>query len=69
MDIIVYDEFGIKVIYEEAMNDMLEIEEELLKAGTYYINQHEFVSNNETKEPSNAIDRSEMTMQLIDKEF
>jgi hypothetical protein len=38
MDITVYDEYGIKVIYEEAMNDMLEIEEELLKAGTFYIN-------------------------------
>lgn len=33
-----YDEFGVKVIYKETLNDMLEIEEELIKVGTYYIN-------------------------------
>ena len=47
MDIIVTDEYGIKVIYEESMNDMLEIEEELIKIGTYYIQKHEFVSESD----------------------
>ena len=36
-DVVVYDEYGIKIIYEESLSDMLEIEEELLKIGTYYI--------------------------------
>lgn len=37
-DVVVFDEYGIKIIYEESLNDMLEVEEELLKIGTYYIN-------------------------------
>ena len=36
-DIMILDEYGIKVIYEESINDMLQIEEELLKTGTFYI--------------------------------
>jgi hypothetical protein len=36
--VIVTDDYGVKIIYEEALNDMLEIEEELIKVGTYYIN-------------------------------
>ena len=38
---LVYDEFGIKIIYEESLNDMLELEEELIKLGTYFIEQAE----------------------------
>jgi hypothetical protein len=37
-EITVYDEFGVKVVYQETLNDMLEIEEELIKVGTFYIN-------------------------------
>lgn len=51
MDIQVVDEYGIKIIYEESLNDMLEIEEELLKIGSYYINKHEFIIDSELKEP------------------
>lgn len=40
-DVIVYDEFGIKIIYQESLNDMLELEEELIKLGTYFIEQAE----------------------------
>jgi hypothetical protein len=38
----VFDEYGVKIIYQESLNDMLEIEEELIKVGTYFINQAEF---------------------------
>ena len=37
-DVTIYDEYGIKIVYKEALNDMLEIEEELIKTGTYFIN-------------------------------
>ena len=64
-DITVYDEYGIKIIYEESLNDMLSIEEELIKVGTYYVNQNEFLIDPDLKEPLNAIDRGEMTLHLI----
>ncbi len=41
----VYDEYGIKVMYDASLNDMLEIEEELIKVGTYYINQAEYMAD------------------------
>ncbi len=68
-DVIIYDEYGIKVIYEESLNDMLEIEEELLKIGSYYIQQNEFVIDTDVKEPQGAVDRGEMALQLINKEW
>jgi hypothetical protein len=51
------------------MNDMLEIEEELVKIGSFFIEKHEFVFNTELKEPSNAIDRSEMVLALMENEL
>ena len=41
-DITVFDSHGIKIIYEESLTDMLLLEEELLKIGTFYIGHHEF---------------------------
>ena len=67
-DVEVRDEYGIKVIYEEAINDLLEIEEDLLKIGTFFINKHEFVFDSDLKEPHNAIDRGEVTLHLINLE-
>ena len=37
----VLNEFGNPILYAEAMNDMVELEEEMLKIGSHYINQHE----------------------------
>lgn len=50
------------------MNDMLELEEELLKIGTYYINKHEFIIDSELKEPQSAIDRPELAYHLMIEE-
>lgn len=58
MDIIVSDEYGINIIYEEALNDMLELEEELVKIGTYFIQKHEFVNESDKSQPQSAIDRN-----------
>ena len=65
MDVTVFDEYGIKIIYEESLNDVLEIEEELVKIGSFYIAKHEFILDSEIKEPSSAIDRAEMASNLI----
>lgn len=37
-EIAVIDEHGIKVVYEEALNDMLQLEEEMIKVGSFYLN-------------------------------
>lgn len=39
----VLNEYGNEIIYFESLNDLVELEEELVKIGSYYINQHEFV--------------------------
>ena len=67
-DVTVYDEYGVKIIYQESLNDMLEIEEELIKIGTYFINQAEYQSDPDSREPSSAIDRGEVTLDLFEHE-
>ena len=37
----VRDEHGIQIVYEEALNDMLLLEEELIKIGSYFLNKAE----------------------------
>lgn len=39
----VYNEFGQPIIYSEALTDMVALEEELIKIGSYFINQHEYL--------------------------
>lgn len=41
-EIAVVDEEGTKVVFEEALNDMLLLEEEMLKVGSYFLNRAEF---------------------------
>jgi len=64
-EIYVTNEYGMRIVYYEALNDLAEIEEELIKIGSFYINKYEFViQNNEIMEcqpdnarPSSLIDR------------
>jgi|LauGreDrversion4_2_1035121.scaffolds.fasta_scaffold476948_2 hypothetical protein len=44
---------------------MLEIEEELIKVGTYYINQAEYLGDTDSRGPASAIDRGEVTLDLM----
>jgi len=37
-EVYVTNEFGARIIYYEAFNDLVEIEDELIKIGSYYIN-------------------------------
>ena len=39
----VFNEFGQPIVYSESMSDMVALEEELIKIGSYFINQHEYL--------------------------
>lgn len=59
-EIKIINEFGHEIVYNEALNDMLELEEEILKIGSYYINHHEYLqaSNDIAGPRSDTIDES-----------
>jgi hypothetical protein len=42
-EIAVLDEHGIRVVYEEALNDMLQLEEEMMKVGSHFLNKAEML--------------------------
>ena len=42
-EIYVTNEYGMRIVYYEALNDLTELEEELTKIGSYFINKYEFV--------------------------
>lgn len=41
--IFVLNEYGMKVVYEEAIQDLAELEEEMIKIGSFFINNYEYV--------------------------
>jgi len=46
----VFNEFGQPIVYSEAITDLVALEEELIKIGSYFINQHEYLqANNDIK--------------------
>lgn len=75
-EVYVTNEYGCKIIYFEALNDLVEIEDEMVKIGSYYINQHELlIQNNEIMEqessirPTSLIDRAQIALELMEKEY
>ena len=67
-EVLVQDEYGISILYEATLHDMLALEEELIKIGTFYLNEHEFINDSAQIEPLSAIDRGEMTHDLLSLE-
>jgi len=64
------DEHGIKVVYEEALNDMLQLEEEMMKIGSYYLNKAEMLHHSSASEqPSTMLDRGEVALHLLQGEL
>ena len=56
-EIQIINEFGQKIVYSESLNDLVELEEEMIKIGSYYINQHEyFQANNDIEREIYASD-------------
>jgi hypothetical protein len=56
-EVYIKDDFGIYIMYDCTLSDMKELEDELLKIGSYYISRHEYLSNTENEKPYPLIDR------------
>ena len=64
-------------MYSEAINDLVELEEEMIKIGSYYINQHEYfqanndiereIYNNDLKPNAPAVPNEERPSSMIDR--
>ena len=65
----VKDDFGINVMQECAMQDMRDLEEELLKIGSFYIGKHEHLVNTECEKAYPHVDRITLLEDLLDKEL
>jgi len=49
-EIAVLDEHGIRVVYEESLNDMLQLEEEMIKIGSHFLNKAEILHHTGSSE-------------------
>jgi len=69
-ELAVLDEHGIRVVYEETLNDMLQLEEEMLKTGSHFLNKAETLQHTAASEqPSTMLDRGEVTLHLMEAEL
>ena len=68
-EVYVKDDFGIYVLYECSMQDMRDLEDELLKIGSYYIAKHEYLVNTEIEKAYPLVDRITLLEDLLDKEL
>ena len=69
-EITVLDNHGIKVVYKEALNDMLQLEEEMIKTGSFFLNKAEFLQHTiDDESPATMLDRGEITLDLLSMEF
>ena len=68
--IYVLDEHGIKIVYEESINDMLQLEEEMIKIGSFFLNKAELEEHTSpTESPSTMLDRGEVAHHLFEQEL
>ena len=56
-DVKIVDEEGISIMYDASLHDLVSLEEELIKVGTFYIQKQEYLIDVEVKEPVFSIDR------------
>lgn len=63
--VFVKDDFGIYILYECAMQDMKDLEDELLKIGSYYIAKHEHLVNTECDKAYTLVDRITLLEDLL----
>lgn len=68
-EVYVKDDFGIYVMQEAAMQDMKDLEEEMLKVGSYFIAKHEHQVNTECEKAYPLVDRITLLEDLLDKEL
>jgi hypothetical protein len=65
----VKDDFGVYVLYECAMQDMRDLEDEMLKIGSYYIAKHEYLVNTEIEKAYPLVDRMSLLEDLLKSEL
>lgn len=65
----VKDDFGIYILYECSMQDMRDLEDELLKIGSFYISKHEYLVNTECERAYPLVDRITLLEDLLEKEL
>ena len=66
----VFDEHGIRIVYEEAINDMLSLEEEMVKIGSYFLNKAELANHaSGSEQPLTMLDRGEVALHLLQREL
>lgn len=69
-EIQVLDEHGIKVVYREALNDLVLLEEEMIKIGSYYLNKAEIDKHLGARDqPSTMLDRAQVALHLLEGEL
>ena len=69
-EISVMDQHGIRIVYEETLNDTLQLEEEMMKIGSHFLNKAEMLQHtNLSESPSTMMDRGEVTLHLMEAEL
>ena len=67
-DVKIVDEEGISIMYDASLHDLVSLEEELIKVGTFYIQKQEYLIDVEVKEPVFSIDRGAVWLELLEHE-
>lgn len=67
-DVKIIDEEGTLIMYDSALHDMVSLEEEMIKVGTFYIQKQEYLIDVEVKEPMASIDRGAVCTDLLEYE-
>ena len=68
-EVYIKDDFGIYILYECVLGDMKDLEDEILKIGSYYIGKHEQLVNTETDKPQPLVDRLTLLEELLEREM
>ena len=68
-EVFIKDDFGIYILYECAMQDMKDLEDEMLKVGSHYISKHEYLVNTEVEKAYPLVDRITLLEDLLDNEL
>ena len=67
-DIKIIDEEGVSIMYDTALHDIVSLEEELIRIGTFFIRKEEYLIDVEVKEPTSSIDRGAISADLLEYE-
>jgi hypothetical protein len=68
LDVKIIDEDGTSIMYDTSLHDMVSLEDELIKIGTFYIRKQEYLIDVEIKEPMSSIDRGAICAQILEFE-